>query len=81
MEDVLPLVPVHSPDHLAYKVINSEECVQDFCTQNGLNTAAYNLFLTVEHLPKGMRDKPPHDVILMDKVFMQILYTALNGSI
>jgi hypothetical protein len=67
--DVLPLVPVCS-EHFTYEVIDSEEelSAQQFCTQNGLNTTAFNMFLTVEHLPKGMRDQPPRDVILMNRV-------------
>jgi hypothetical protein len=73
--DVLPLVPVCS-EHIAHKVIDSEEglSAQDFCVQNELNKAAFNLFLTVEHLPKGMRDQQPRDVILMNRVFK---YTVL----
>jgi hypothetical protein len=68
--DVLPLVPVCS-EYFAHKVIDSEEGLpaQQFCTQNGLNPTAFNVFLTVEHLPEGMRDQPPRDVILMDRVF------------
>ena len=68
--DVLPLVPVCS-EHFAHKVIDSEEgCrVKEFCTQNKLNTAAFNIFLTMEHLPEAMRNQPPRDVILMDMVF------------
>ena len=26
------------------------------------------MFLNVEHLPEGMRDQPPRDVILMERV-------------
>ena len=68
--DVLPLVPV-CLEHFAHEVIDSEEGIsaQQFCIQNGLNTAAFNMFLTVEHLPERMRDQPPRDVILMDRVF------------
>ena len=68
--DVLSLVPVCS-EYFAHKVIDSEEgcTIQQFCTQNRSNPTAFNIFLTVEHLPKRMRDQPPHDVILMDKVF------------
>lgn len=71
--DVLPLVPVCS-EHFAHKVINSEEecTVKEFCLQKGLNSRAFNIFLTVEHLPEGMRDKPPCDVILMDRVFLHV---------
>ena len=67
---VLPLVPVCS-EHFAHKVIDSEEglSAQQLCTQNRLNTAALNTFLTMDHLPEGMRDQPPRDVILMDRVF------------
>ena len=67
--DVLPLVPVCS-EHFTHKVINSEEVctVQQFCTQNRLNTTAFNIFITLEHLPERMRAQPPHDVILMDRV-------------
>ena len=75
--DILPLVPLCS-EHFAHKVIDSEEglSAQQFCTQNGLSTAAFNLFLTVEHLPKELRDQPPRDVILMDRVFK--IYMRLN---
>ena len=73
LPDVLPLVPVCS-ENFAHKVVNSEEglSVQQFCSQNKLNTAAFNIFLTMEHLPKEMRDQPPRDVILMDKVFIRL---------
>ena len=69
--DALPLVPVCS-ENFAHKVIDSEEglSVQQFCSQNKLNTTAFNIFLTVEHLPEGMRDQPPRDAILMDRVFI-----------
>ena len=70
--DALQLVPVCF-EHFSHKVIDSgEECihtVEDFCTQNKLNPSAFNIFLTVEHFPERMRDKPPLDVILMDKVY------------
>ena len=68
--DVLPLVPVCSK-HFAHQVIDSEKgcTVKEFCTQNKLNPKHFNIFLTVEHLPEGMRDQPPRDVILMNKVF------------
>ena len=64
---VLPLVPVCS-EHFDHKVIDSEEglSAQQLCTQNRLNTAAFNTFLTKDHLPEGMRDQPPRDIILMD---------------
>ena len=75
--DVLQLVPVCS-EHFAHKKIDSKKYVQQFCTQKGLNTAAFNMFLTVEHLPEGMREQPARDVILMDRVFKYVLYTALN---
>ena len=67
--DVLPLVPVCS-EHFAHRVINSEEecTVEQFCTQNGLKTKAFNVFLAMEHLPEGMRDQPPRDAILMNRV-------------
>ena len=61
-------MPVFS-EHFAHKVIEEECEVQHFCTQNRLNTTAFNIFLIVEHLPEGMRDQPPRDVILMNKVF------------
>ena len=69
--DVLPLVPICS-EHFAHKVIDSEGglSAQQFCTQNRLSTAAFNLFLTVEHLPKEMRNQPPRDIILMDRVYL-----------
>ena len=69
--DVLPLVPVCS-ENFAHKVIDSEEglSVQQFCSQNKLNTTAFNIYLTMEHLPEGMRDQPPRDVILMDRVYI-----------
>ena len=64
-------MPVY-PEHFAHKVIDSEKgcTVQDFCMRNRLNTRAFNIFLTVENLPEleGIRDLPPRDVILMDKV-------------
>ena len=68
--DVLPLVPVCS-QHFAHKIIDSEEgcTIKEFCIQNKLNATTFNIFLTVEHLPKGMRDQPPHDAILMNRVF------------
>ena len=66
--DVLPLVPVCS-EHFAHEVIDSKKYIKDFCIQKGLNPAAFNIFLTVEHLPKGMRDQTLRDVILMDRVF------------
>ena len=81
--DVLLLVPVCS-EHFAHKIINSEEgcIIQQFCTQNRLNPTAFNLFIAVEHLPKRMRDQPPRDVILMDKVFngdiVHTLYACLT---
>ena len=67
--DVLPLVPVCS-EHFAHEIIDSEGgcTVKEFCSQKGLNSRAFNIFLTVKHLPEGMRDKTPRDVILMDKV-------------
>ena len=67
--DYLPLVPVCSK-YFAHKVIDSEEgCnVDEFCSQNKLNSKGFNMFLDVEHLPERMRDQPPHDVILMKKV-------------
>jgi hypothetical protein len=63
-------VPVCS-EYFAHKVFDSEEgcTVQQFCAQNGLSQRAFNIFLTVEHLPEGMRDRPPRDVILMDRVY------------
>ena len=68
--NVLPLVLICS-EYFAHKVIDSEEgcTVQQFCTQNKLNTASFNTFLTVEHLPERMRDQTPRDVILMNRVF------------
>ena len=67
--DVLPLVPICS-EHFAHKSIDSEEgcTVKQFCAENRLSQKAFNLFLTVEHLPEGMRAQPPRDVILMDRV-------------
>ena len=68
--DVLPLVPVCS-EYFAHKVINSEEecTIQQLCVQNRLNPTAFNIFLTVGHLPKRMRDQPSRDVILMNEVY------------
>jgi hypothetical protein len=67
--DALQLVPVCT-EHFAHKVIDSMEGLpaQQFCTQNRLNPTAFNIFLTVEYLPEGMRDQPPRDVILMNRV-------------
>ena len=69
--DVLPLVPVCS-EYFAHKVINSEEecTVEEFCSQNNLNSKRLNMFIDVEHLPErmSMRDQPPHDAILMNRV-------------
>ena len=63
-------MPVCS-EHFAHEVIDSEDglTVQQFCTQNRLKPRAFNIFLTVEHLPEGMRDQRPRDVILMNRVF------------
>jgi hypothetical protein len=68
--NVLPLVPV-CPEHFAHKVIESEKgcTVQQFCKQYRLSQNALNIFLTMDHLPKEMRDQPPRDVILMNRVF------------
>ena len=68
-------MPVCS-EHFAHKIIDSEEGLpfQQFCTQNGLSQKAFNMFLTVEHLPEGMRDQPPRDVILMNRVFIKCVY-------
>ena len=67
--DVLPLVPVCT-EYFTHKVIDSEEgCeVEDFCTQNKLKPTAFNIFLTVEHLPERMKDHSPRDIIVMDRV-------------
>jgi hypothetical protein len=65
--DVLPLVPVCS-EHFTRKAMDSDRRCTEFCMQNGLNTTAFNIFLTVEHLPADMRDQPPRDVILMNRV-------------
>ena len=67
--DVLPLVPVCS-EYLAHKVIDSEDgcTVEEFCSQNKLNSKGLNMFLDVGHLPERMRDQPPRDVILMNRV-------------
>ena len=80
--DVLPLVPVCS-EHFAHKVIDSEKgcTVKEFCSQNRLKSLY--VFLTVEHLPEGMRYQPPRDVILMNKVFngcYSIVYALLAWS-
>ena len=63
-------MPVCS-EYLAHKVIDSEEgcTVKEFCSQNRLNPTAFNIFLTVEHLPEEMKDQLSRDVILMNKVF------------
>ena len=68
--DVLPLVPVCS-EHFAHKVIDSEEecTVQQFCALNGLRQKVFNVFFSMDHLPKGMRGQQPLDVILMHRVF------------
>jgi hypothetical protein len=66
--DALPLVPICS-EHFAHKEIDSDRRCTEFCEQNRLNTTAFNIFLTVEHLPEDMKDQPPRDVILMDTVF------------
>ena len=67
--DVLPLVPICS-QHFAHKVIYSEEeCTfQQFCALNGLSQKAFNVFLTMDHLPKRMRAQQPLDVILIHRV-------------
>ena len=84
--DVLPLVPVCS-EYFTHKVIQSEEgcTVQQFCAQNGLSQKSFNLnmFLTVEHLPEGMRALPPRDIILMDRVSKNLhvcMYTDIIAS-
>lgn len=70
---VLQLVPVCS-EHFTHKVFTEEEecTVLEFCKQNNLNIAAFNIFLDYEHLPDpewmSLKDQLPHDVILMDKV-------------
>ena len=71
--DELSLVPVCS-EHFAHEVITPDKdlSAQQFCKQNKLTTTALNMFLAVEHLPEGMRDQPPHDVILMDRVFKNV---------
>ena len=68
--DVLPLVPVCS-EYFAHQVINSEEgcTIEEFCSQNKLNSKGFNMFLDVEHLPDRIMDQPPHDAILMNRVF------------
>ena len=68
--DSLPLLPICS-EYFTRKAIDSDRQCTKFCMQNGLNTTALNIFLTVEHLPEDMslRDQPPRDVILMDRVF------------
>jgi hypothetical protein len=68
--DVLPLVPVCS-EYFAHEVIVYEEgcTIQQFCTQKRLNPKAFNMFLTVEHLPDERRDIQSRDIILMDRVF------------
>jgi hypothetical protein len=73
--DTLKLVPV-CLEHFAHEVIDSEEGLpaQQFCTQNRLNPTAFNMFLTVEHLPEGMRDQPLRDVILMNRVYQSLKY-------
>ena len=75
--NVLPLVPICS-EHFAHKVIDSEEGISahQFCTQNSLRRAAFNMFLTMEDLPEGMGDQPPRDVILMDRVFKYCIATV-----
>ena len=65
--DVLPLVPVY-PEHFSHKTIESECTIQDFCIDNNLNTASFNIFL---HPPEEMNNHLPHDVILMDKVTVE----------
>jgi hypothetical protein len=71
--DALPLVPIYS-EHFAHTFIDSDRGCTEFCKQNGLNTTAFNIFLTVEHLPEDMRGQPPRDVILMDRVFKQLIH-------
>ena len=66
--DSLPLVPIYS-EYFTHKAIDSDRQCTEFCIKNGLNAIAYNVFLTVEHLPEDMRDQPLRDVILMDQVF------------
>ena len=70
--DVLPLVPVCS-EHFAHNVIEEECTIQQFCTQNRLNSKAFNIFLHVEHLPERMRCQQPRDVILMNRVKLIII--------
>ena len=63
--------------HFAHKDINAEEecTIEEFCTRNKLSPKALNVFLTVEHLPERMREQPPRDVILMDRVYRNSNYT------
>ncbi len=78
-------MPVCS-EYFAHKVFDSEEgyTVQQFCAQNGLNSTAFNIFLTVEHLPERMRDQPARDVILMDRVYcisIAILHLIISSCV
>ena len=65
--DVLQLVPVCS-EHFAHKVIEKECEVQQFCAQNMLKPTAFNIFLTVKHVPERIGYQPPRDVILMNRL-------------
>ena len=66
-------------EHFTHKVIDSEGgcTVQQLCAQNKQDFIA--IFVSVEHLPKKMRDQRPRDVILMNRVFNCCIVLYIRG--